>query len=107
MALPPTYSILIFQVVGLNGTSLAFPVPSGYKYILRDLDVYYAGAAAATCRLIGALGQTIWVNTFGGLGTQQYASWRGRQVIPTGSTYQLATSGACDITLSGYRLTLP
>lgn len=100
------YSILVQASIGLNGT-LTLTVPAGYKWILRDFDVYWGGGAIAkTVYLRGTAGQAIWFNGFA-IGGGQYASWRGRQVINPGKTCAIVTNDAMDVTLSGYQLTLP
>lgn len=103
----PVYSIRMYAAHGLNGSSPPFGPPSGTIWIVRDLDATYSGLLVASIRLLGSLGETVWLNAFAGGDQPQYASFRGRQVIPEGETFSISTSGACDVRISGYELTLP
>lgn len=103
----PVYSIHIYAAVGLSGSSPSLGPPAGFRWILRDLDVTYSGLLVSSVRLIGPLGQTIWLNAFAGLSQPEYASWRGRQVVDFPDSVTLTASQPSDVTLSGYQLTLP
>lgn len=102
----PVYSTRFLAGVGVT-TAIVFTCPTGFVTVLRDLDTFYAGLLVATARLIGSEGQTIWANAFAGGSEPEYASWRGRQVLIAGETVSLDSSGATDMTLSGYLLTTP
>jgi hypothetical protein len=103
----PVYSIVIYAKVGLVGTQFK-TVPAGFRWVVRDVDCYYNGLEVCTVRMIGVLGQTVWVNEFAGGGAgPQYASWRGRFVVNAGNKVSFDASNAADFSVSGYQLTLP
>lgn len=102
----PVYSTRFLAGAGIT-SAVTFTCPTGFVAVLRDLDTFYAGLLVATARLIGSEGQTIWANAFAGGSEPEYASWRGRQVLEVGETCSLDSSGATDMTLSGYLLTTP
>lgn len=99
------YSVQFAALQGLNGTH-TLTVPAGFKAVLRDLDAYNGGGASSTdLFLIGSAGQTIF-NDSSALQPKN-SQWRGRQVLEELETWALRTTGAWDVTVSGYLLTLP
>jgi hypothetical protein len=103
------YSTLLAAVQGLSGP-IEYTAPADSTVIIRDVDVYWGGGVTAdvSVRLTGTLGQTLWeVHVNASLPPYDSRSWgwRGRQVIPPGSTWGLSGSGPpCDVTVSGYLL---
>lgn len=101
----PVYSVRFFAEHGLNGT-VTYTVPAGFKAVLRDLDAYNGGGVISTSVFLeGNNGQSIWSDSSSA--QAKVSQWRGRQVIEPGETITLTTTGAWDITVSGYLLSLP
>jgi hypothetical protein len=101
------YTVAIQAIQGLNGTITVGPPPTGFKWVLKDGDFYFNGTLGGSVRLVGAGGQAFWVNNWAVGTPAQYASWRGRNVIGTGKTFQIISTAATDCTISGFQLQLP
>ena len=101
------YSTKLFTAAASAGSG-ALVVPDGMVAVLRDLDAAVPLIASpVVVLLVGDAGQVIAVLSFSPPG-ESSLSWRGRQVIPAGLTYQLVvTAGVADLSLSGYLLTAP
>jgi hypothetical protein len=101
------YSISLFQANGIVGSSVLI-VPAGYLWVIRNVDVYVAAPllSSVDVRMLGTAGQTIWWLTTDA-DTTQHAQWEGRQVLPSGEHLTFSTTGAADITASGYQLLEP
>ncbi len=101
----PVYSTRLLGAVGLVGT-LSYTVPAGFVAVIRDLDAYNGGGITVTnITLHGSGGQTIWQDDSTTL--SRNSAWRGRQVIFAGETFDVHTTGAWDVTVSGYLLSTP
>jgi len=72
------------------------------------MDFYCAASTPTPILFIrGSDGQALFYAT-GSNVSGSYNSWRGRQIIPAGDSFQISvSSGTWDITISGYHLTLP
>lgn len=101
------YTVVIQNVHGLNGTITVGPPPTGTKWVLKDVDAYFNGTLGGSILMIGQGGQTFWVNNWAVGGPGQYASWRGRNVIGTGKTFQISTTEPTDVSVHGFQLELP
>ncbi len=101
------YSTKLFTAAASAGSG-ALVVPDGMVAVLRDLDAAVPLISSpVVVHLVGDAGQVITVLSFTVTG-EPSLSWRGRQVIPAGLTYQLVvTGGVADLSLSGYLLTAP
>jgi hypothetical protein len=103
----PVYSERFVAVSGLTSI-VSYTVPAGYRMVLRDIDIFQGSQPTAPdfrCR--GAGGATIFQIT-GGVLTDTWSAWRGRQVFYEGERVDfIANVGNCDVTASGYLLTLP
>lgn len=99
------YSEQLAALQGFSGT-YTYTVASGFRVVLRDLDASYDGVSGTELRLLGSAGQTIdrWHGTIADEGPHQ---WRGRQVIRSGESFQVTTTDATDVTISGYVLSEP
>lgn len=101
------YSTPFVAVQGLT-SFVTVPVATGFVYVVRDLDAYYNPSSFTPLELhvVGDGGQTFiwtkWLIT----DTDGLFSWRGRQVI-TGSFTVTSSGPAVDVTISGYKLSLP
>lgn len=105
------YSIRIFSSGGVAAPAgtVGPTVPSGFVYVVRDLDVVeLTGNSGVYMDLMSpTLGPMVRISradttSFG------HASWRGRQVYGPGEQVGVkATSGLWSVTISGYQLTLP
>lgn len=100
----PVYSTQLVSLQGLNGTHSANP-PSGFVWVVRDIDAFYNGLVVSSIHVIGDNLQTFWYNGFAAGGNPQYASFRGRQVLKT--LLRVTTDQSQDVTISGYQLSLP
>jgi hypothetical protein len=108
----PVYSTLLAVVQGLNEPR-EFSAPADATVVIRDVDVYWGGGLTAdvSFRLMGSAGQTIWevhVNADVPPYDSRCWQWRGRQVIPPGSTWAISGAGGnFDVAVSGYLLAMP
>lgn len=105
--MPNVYSTQFFAVEGLTADVYSY-VPPGYVDVLRDVDAYYNGVPAPVVQvfLLGDNGQTIMYLEWLPTSSSRTQTWRGRQVITT--VMELYTyGGPVDVSVSGYRLTLP
>lgn len=102
----PVFSVSILQEQGLNGSRSLF-VPTGFVWVLRDLDVYKNHLPLPLDQLfvIGDNGQTIIYNDWSSVDAGRVYAWRGRQVVATGII--VTTNCAMDVSISGYALSLP
>lgn len=109
---PPVYSQQIWAQAGLAGTVTVAP-PAGYKYVVRDIDVFYVTGLAgadfhAEIEIPGvAFFPTFAFMSWSAADPSSVKSWRGRQVVQPGQALILLTTGALDVTCSGYALSLP
>lgn len=102
----PLYSTLFFSAPGLAGLE-SYNVPAGYVAVIRDIDVYYVtGLAGADCQVQMQGGAVFAFFSFGPTDPSAVKSWRGRQVIPGLRTLEIITTGALDVSVSGYLLTV-
>jgi hypothetical protein len=100
------YSVKLYAAQGTTGSG-PIVVPAGYVIVLRDCDVYSDNVLPGNFFLHGSAGQTIWYHGFDLDAGRAYASWRGRQVVVAGDTFDVSCDITVDVTLSGYRLTAP
>ncbi len=78
------------------------------KIVVRDIDVFYVnGLAGADFHAELEGGATFAFFSFAPLSGDKLQSWRGRQVIEPGQTWTISTTGALDVSVSGYKLTGP
>lgn len=104
------YSVRFIAVKGLTGTS-SYTVPAGMVAIVRDVDTFIGTPTGVNALFLhGEHGQAMWW-TSATIGQSQYASWRGRQVVEAGLTFDVQASvgalDAYDVTVSGYLLDAP
>jgi hypothetical protein len=101
------YSTSFIQAQGVLG-SVSFVVPAQFRAIVRDIDVYSgASAFSRTVNAVGGAGQTFWQHQYQPT-DQDSQQFRGRVVLNQGETLTITVSGdVCDITVSGYLLTIP
>lgn len=83
----------------------AYQVPSGYIFVMRDLDVYSGGGAIINWQLAVNGIAKVAAGQFTVESIAQVATWRGRQVVQAGEFIEFASDGATDGMLSGYLLT--
>lgn len=82
-------------------------VPDGFVYVVREVDLYTNGSSEGNgFYFVGAVGQTIesYFTEPSALGSNQ---WTGRAVFEPGQTFGWVLTGAWDISIFGYQLTLP
>jgi hypothetical protein len=100
------YSTRFISAVGLTGTS-SYTVPNGFVAIIRDLDAYANPIGVVSLYLHGASGEALWWNSWDAL-VAAYASFRGRQVIFAGETFNVEADvtllDSVDVAVSGYLL---
>jgi hypothetical protein len=100
----PVYSRLLAIQRSFTGTA-TLDVAADVVVVIRDVDVYISAdlTGAINYRLLGSAGQTIdWAVC--DIDTTIVHQWRGRQVMPPGSSWSFVTDGPCDVTISGYVL---
>lgn len=102
----PIYSAQLFCAGALTGNH-PVTVPAGQVYVLRDMDAWAETSHNGDELLVrGTNGNIIWAVLCDGTFAGSLKSWRGRQVIPQGTTFSVnAASGSWDIAISGYILT--
>lgn len=100
------YSVTFMQIAGLDGRH-DYVVPSGFRAVVRDIDVFaHVSVAARDIHIIGQAGQTFyWFDWNTGDTSAQH--WSGRVVLDPGSLLRAQSSDLVDVTISGYLLTLP
>lgn len=103
----PVYSTSFLNVHALDGET-GFEVPPGQLAVIREMTAFWPGPDPGSAQLVMPTsgGTAIWLNQ-ATPSAGAYASWSGRLVIPAGSLVGVLGSGAVDITISGYLLTLP
>jgi hypothetical protein len=85
-----------------------YSVPAGYLAIIRDVDVFWRPTTlGGALTILNQVTAAIWYST-NAENTAQWQGWRGRQVIPAAGTFAVnILAGTCDVTVSGYLLSLP
>jgi hypothetical protein len=101
----PVYSVNFLSESASTGLK-SFPVPAGFRAVIRDLDIVLEPTGGAVLQLFGA-GVGIWIAEVGFEGSFTYYAWRGRQVVDYPSAIDVNTSDTADYRLSGYLLSLP
>jgi hypothetical protein len=103
----PAYSTRFYAVSTLSDEEIVVgPVPDGYIWVLRDLDVHFPEVVEIqNFNLKGSAAQVI--VSFSSITLQGGSNqWHGRQILFAGETFALTVSGAdgADVTISGYVL---
>lgn len=105
----PVYSHSFITIEGLTGAHSYAP-ESGYKAIVRDIDVYATGVLDIPFTYVfahGSDGQAFFYYQWEP-GAQAWEGWRGRQVIESGQSFDITSyNGPVDVSVSGYLLSLP
>lgn len=84
-----------------------YVVPSGYRAVVRDIDVWSGGGAIIQFTVsVNAIAR-FYGGEFNVESVQQVMQWRGRQILQPGEELTFAATGALDGMISGYLLTLP
>lgn len=114
MSTRTVYSSALFRLQGMVDTSYSVLVPPGERWIIRDVDVYANNPIllAATFFLQEQPTDAAIVHLHWAVGEQSSKQWTGRQVIDyaggDGGFTVIAEGGVqMDVSVSGYRLTLP
>jgi hypothetical protein len=103
----PVYSFQFISIAGLAGTATAGPA-AGYVAVIRDIDIYYVtGLAGADCQVQRLGGPVFAFFSFGPTDPSAVKSWHGRQVLFDTDELIVTTTGALDVSVSGYVLTAP
>lgn len=101
------YSHRFLEELGLNGTR-TITVDAGYTAVIRDIRVYASngGLSPIVWYLQGTLGQSLdWFSVDPAETGIHF--WTGRQVFYSGESIAAVTTGAMDVTISGYLLVNP
>lgn len=112
MSLPPVYSQRFLGAQLGGAAQVAASVPAGYRWIVRDIDLFLEETAANEGGQVYATtsaGATIWLpmSYIPGVGGG-HVQWTGRQVLNPGDVLVYSqAAGTGVITVSGYALTLP
>lgn len=109
MPLPPVYSVDIFSGV-VSGEVIVGPPPSGFIWIVRDIDCRGVFASPWTAQtgfeISDAIGTMIFQATQ--CVSQKTYSWRGRQVLEAEDFLRLiGLDSGWSMRISGYQLSLP
>jgi hypothetical protein len=100
------YSERFFLEQGLTG-SASITVDNGYRLIIRDISGYFGSQATAPSVTIDINGAKIFEADTPPLALTPF-HWEGRAVANEGDVITVAMqNGNCDISVSGYRLSLP
>lgn len=102
----PVYSTLFYAQHDLSGDSGGLGPADGTLWVIRGIDAVN-GELVNNIVAYGTAEQLFWANSFGGTIAFDYASYRGRMVVPEGQTVHLQTTAAMDVCMWGYTLTLP
>lgn len=102
------YSAVLAQLHEFEGT-YTYDVTDEFVLVVRDIDAFWSfGLTLATLNVTGDLDETFAFWTIDPLATASQAfSWRGRQVVEPGGSFNVITSSALDVRVSGYLLTAP
>jgi hypothetical protein len=108
------YSSILFRQQGVNGAGYSVLVPEGERWVIRDVSIYCNVPVVTTSEFFlqeQPTDATVIYFRFG-LGEQAMKQWVGRQVIDHlsgdgGFTVYGADDAPVDVSVSGYRLTLP
>lgn len=110
---PPVYSTQLLAQSFVGSGSASYAVPSGFRAIVRDIDVSVpANLTQGALLLISVgFGPAFFDQEFPS-GWNGHLPWRGRQVINTGDTIELALDlgtnpDRVDVVISGYLLSTP
>jgi hypothetical protein len=99
------YSERFIAEQGLVGVA-AFTVPVGKRCVVRDINLYNGGGLTTTTAIWhGSVGQAmaLWSSNL----QPSDAFFVGRQVFYAGESFDITTTGAWDVTVSGYLLDAP
>jgi hypothetical protein len=103
----PVYSQRFYEASLQDGTG-SYTVPEGFRAVFKCIDFFYSPTLPpAVAQVGGPIGQTWCLAVFTGGLQPQHVQWTGTQVMFPGDTVVFYTSGAIDITASGYLLTIP
>lgn len=106
----PVYSVQLAAHVNYTGTLDVF-VPDGYKYVVRDIDVFWNASSDSSDLLFKGNPGNIIYAFIPVPGASGQGSWRGRQVFETSQKFTMQWIGlgtrGFDFQVSGYQLTLP
>jgi hypothetical protein len=101
------YSTRFLQALAHAG-DMSYQVPPGYRAVVRDVDAFLSpDNAPGAIYLWGALGQTIWIYSYGVAAGGNSTQWQGRQVFEETENIWIHTTAPWDFTVSGYLLSLP
>ena len=109
----PVYSKVFFRQAGFTGVT-TLTVPSGFVWVVRDVDVYAdisdLGRVDFFLSELATNAAFVWFNWSSG--EQNLKMWRGRQVIAPlsgagGLTIKNDGGEGCDVSISGYELSEP
>jgi hypothetical protein len=103
----PVYSTRFLAVQGLAGTS-SFEVPAGFVAVIRDIDAYASTDLTAGRLYVKGPGDNVLFFNHWGLGDEDIAEWRGRQICFEGESFVADSPDIpIDVAISGYLLTAP
>lgn len=103
----PVFSTLLLARAVTGSSTTAFLVPTGFRCVLRRLDVFESAPGGAVVELAGNDGIVFWAAGPNLTSTFNTYSWDGRQVIDEGKQLEVSNSLDVNIYASGYLLTLP
>ncbi len=108
MAVTPVYSQRFIEALNLVG-AMDYTVPAGFRAVFKCIDVVdKTGVLGTVFQAGGAIGQTWALWTTQGLAGPGSFQWTGSQVFFPGDVVSMNVSGdPCDVTASGFLLTLP
>lgn len=94
------------RILGWAATETPPPyvVPTGYRAIVRDVDVWSGGGAMINFQLAVNSVAKFWAGQFTVESIAQVAQWRGRQVLNAGDELVFSSDGPLDGLISGYLL---
>lgn len=84
-----------------------YEVPTGFRAIVRDADVWSGGGAMTNFQLAINTVAKFWAGQFTVESLAQVAQWRGRVVLDPGEFLVFSSDVATDGVVGGYLLTLP
>ena len=97
-------SLFIADRLPAGASSPYVTVPEGHVFVVRNVEVVFAGTASAFVALVGEAFLDHVLRVYP-IGSNPYGSWNGRVVFPAGQQFKVQASGQlANVTVSGYDL---
>lgn len=103
------YTVSMGSQKGASGSYTLGGPPEGYRWVVKDIDVYFGNQIGSTSlEVFTSNADTIFFAFEASEEIRTWTQWNGRHVIDYPEVLQIYVDGGnCDISCSGYQLSLP